>query len=534
MKDKKKWIYSILCLFIFVVGVSFAYFVAQNGNGAVGNIDVISNSLDDLKFSAGDPISLKITQFNFTQGGGNLSDSTTATASLKANNSTNKASYTYNVYFAVDWNFFKVSNNENYPDIILTVIDPLGSEVTSVDGLTYYDGSTTKSVSGFDITTFEGVKTIADNYTITSNSSTTYTTQDWQFKVTFINYDFNQNYDAVRSINANIVIQKEKLPITLADVCSNGDNLANCITNLSQKSVSGATNIYYHDSTLANGANDNSYRYAGPSEQVNNFVCFGSTTSPCPTDNLYRIIGVIDDKVKLIKYDYMTTDELGTNGDYLETYKERGLDSTYKGTYGDGERIGVYHWNYKADTEINNGRGSNTWSTSLLNKTNLNTNFINYLGTEWANKIAMTTWKVGGNTSPNIGSAIPSVAYQNEITNPSATNTTDNATTYDAKIGLMYVSDYGFAASPSALVSKMDNYGQEDITSNNWMYMGLWEWTISRDSDYSYNAFLVNLGGNLSNAYARGDLAGRASFNLDPSITYKSGMGSMSDPIIIN
>ena len=537
MKDKKKWIYSILCLFIFVVGVSFAYFVAQNGNGAVGNIDVISNSLDDLNFSAGDPISLKITQFNFTQGGGNLSDSTTATASLKANNSTNKASYTYNVYFAVYGNTYKYVTISKNPEVILTIVDPNGNEVTEIDGLTYYDGTTTKGAKGFDITDFDGLKTIANNYTITSSSSTVYTTQEWQFKMTFVNYDFNQGeaYGGDASgIYANIIIQKGPLLTSIADVCTNDDNLANCITTLSQKSVSRATNIYYHDSNLENGANDNSYRYAGASEQVNNFICFGSTTSPCPTDNLYRIIGVIDDKVKLIKYDYMTTDELGTNGDYSKTYKERGLDSTYKGTYGDGERIGVYHWNYKADTEINDGHGSNTWSTSLLNKTNLNTNFINYLGTEWANKIAMTTWKVGGNTWPNIGRAIPSVAYQNEITNPDATNTTDNATTYDAKIGLMYVSDYGFAASPSAWVSKMDNYGQEDITSNNWMYMGLWEWTISRDSDYSYNAFFVNLGGNLSNGYARGDLAGRASFNLDPSITYKSGMGSMSDPIIIN
>ena len=530
MKDKKKWIYSILCLFIFVVGVSFAYFVAQNGNGAVGNIDVISNSLDDLKFSAGDPISLKITQFNFTQGGGNLSDSTTATASLKANNSTNKASYTYNVYFSLEGNSFQYTASEEYPDIILTVIDPNGNEVTSIDGLTYYDGATTKGVSGFDITTFEGLKTIANNYTITSNSSTTYTTQDWQFKVTYINYDFNQNYDAVRSINANIVIQKEELPKTLADVCSNGNDLVNCITTLSEKSVSGATNIYYHDSNLENGANDNSYRYAGASEKVNNFICFGSTTSPCPTNNLYRIIGVIDGKVKLIKYDYMTKEELGTNGDYQG---EIAINTDhYKGSL---SSMDGYYWNYKADTTINDGQGSNTWSTSLFNKVNLNTNFINYLGTTWANKIATTTWKVGGNTYDNIANTIPSKTYQNEIVNPDATNTTDNATTYNAKIGLMYISDYGFATTPSAWTRELYNYWQEDIPSNNWMYMGLWEWTISRDSDNSYYVFSVGSAGDLGHVFiAPGRYAGRASFNLVSSITYKSGSGTMSDPIIIN
>ena len=54
----------------------------------------------------------------------------------------------------------------------------------------------------------------------------------------------------------------------------------------------GENGIYYHDSNLTNGANDNSYRFAGASSQVNNFVCFGTEESPCPNDNLYRIIGV--------------------------------------------------------------------------------------------------------------------------------------------------------------------------------------------------------------------------------------------------
>ena len=298
----------------------------------------------------------------------------------------------------------------------------------------------------------------------------------------------------------------------------------------------GENNIYYHDSDLANGAGDNSYRYAGANP--NNFVCFGTTESPCPTDNLYRIIGVFGENyhgvtgkqlVKLIKYDYMTTDELGTDGDYSQTYKEWGMDSTYKGTYGDGERIGVYYWNYKAT-----GSATNTWSTSLLNKTNLNTNFINNIGTTWANKIATVTWKVGGNTWANIGTKTSSVAYTNEITNPVTTNTTDNATTYSAKIGLMYVSDYGFAASPDAWTLTMSSYNNTTATNNNWMYMGLYEWTISRNADYSNLAFYVYNGGDVDSSNVNSDGGVRASFNLESSVSYVSGSGSMSDPIVIN
>ena len=294
--------------------------------------------------------------------------------------------------------------------------------------------------------------------------------------------------------------------------------------------------LYYHNSTLTNGAGDNSYRYAGANP--NNFVCFGSDTSPCPTDNLYRIIGVFGENyhgvtgkqlVKLIKYDYMTTDELGTDGDYSQTYKEWGMDSTYKGTYGDGERIGVYYWNYKAT-----GSATNTWSTSLLNKTNLNTNFINNIGTTWANKIATVTWKVGGNTYANISDVVPATTYQNEIVNPVTTNTTDNATTYSAKIGLMYVSDYGFAASPDAWTLTMSSYNNTTATNNNWMYMGLYEWTISRNADSSNFAFGVDCGGGVSNVLVNLNFGVRASFSLESSVSYVSGSGSMSDPIVIN
>ena len=322
---------------------------------------------------------------------------------------------------------------------------------------------------------------------------------------------------------------------SIADYCTSGTDLATCVKNFGDQGPS-VSNIYIHNSSLTNGAGDNSYRYAGANP--NNFVCFGSDASPCPIDNLYRIIGVFGENyhgangkqlVKLIKYDYMTTDELGTDGDYSQTYKEWGMDSTYKGTYGDGERIGVYYWNYKAT-----GSATNTWSTSLLNKTNLNTNFINNIGTTWANKIATVTWKVGGNTWANIGTKTSSVAYTNEITNPVTTNTTDNATTYSAKIGLMYVSDYGFAASPEAWTLTMSSYNNTTATNNNWMYMGLYEWTISRNADNSNFAFYVGYGGYVGSYNVGYNSGVRASFNLESSVSYVSGSGSMSDPIVIN
>ena len=313
--------------------------------------------------------------------------------------------------------------------------------------------------------------------------------------------------------------------ISLTSYCSNGSNLASCIKNFADAAGSSNSKIYHHDSSLTNGASDNSYRYSGANP--NNYVCFGSNESPCPTDNLYRIIGVFGDKVKLIKSDYATSALLGTDGDYSGSAKPNA--SSYKGSL---TTVNTYKWNYKA---TNNG--SNTWSTSLLNKTNLNTNFITNIGTEWANKIATTTWKVGGNTSENISGVVPAAAYQNEIVNPVTTNTTDNATEYPAKIGLMYASDYGFAADPSAWTTTLWDYdgsvNGSTISSLNWMYMGYSDWTISRNADRSSTAFRIG-GSIVGGAYVDADSVGvRPSFNLESSVTYVSGDGTASSPIRI-
>ena len=207
-------------------------------------------------------------------------------------------------------------------------------------------------------------------------------------------------------------------------------------------------------------------------------------------------------------------------------------NSNYKGN--NLANVAAYAWNYKNNTTINNNWGSNTWSTSLLNKTNLNQNFITNIGADWAAKIDMTTWKVGGNTWENIGTQPAKTAYQNEIVSPVTTNATDNATTYSAKVGLMYVSDYGFAAAPSAWTANLNTYNGDAIKNVNWMYMGLMEWTISRYADFASSVFVVSFTGFLGGNYASSAYGVRPVFYLSSSVNYASGSGSATDPILVN
>ena len=498
-------------LFILVARVTYA-FLAPVINKAQTNVVGTTDTVDDFKFELGDALKLDASPTTLKENGSNYTTNTTAKALLKANSTKKTATYNYYVYFLIKSNTFTYSDGST-PEIILTVTNPNGDEITSIEGLTY---GTFNGVSGFDITTKKGLFNIANNHEITSNSSTSYTTQSWTIKITYLNLSIDQSTNFGNSMKVNVYITKNEKKPTVADVCSNGQTLSSCIIAMDGNDDT----LYHHTSSLANGAGDNSYRYAGASESVNNFVCFGSTTSPCPTDNLYRIIGVIDGKVKLIKYDYATSTLLGTDGDYSGS--DTPDTNYYKGSL---TSIDQYYWN--------NATVTNTWSESNLNKINLNTNFINNIGSTWANKIATTTWKVGGNTFDNISSSVPSIAYQNEIVAPAEN------TTYDAKIGLMYVSDYGFAASPSAWTTTLYNYDGNDakgtsIKTINWMYMGYYDWMISRYSDYSDDAFYVDDFGNVFYDIVGNHDGVRPSFNLSSSITYVSGSGSAVDPILIN
>ena len=526
MDKNKRLITMVVTLLVLTIGVTFAYFMARTGEGKQAGTTITTGTVDDLKFNVSkENLSLNINQFNFASGSGNLSDNVTATASLKANSTKNTATYNYYVYFQIESNDYVYTTTDKKPEIVLSITGPNG-EITSVDGLTYVSATNADGtvVKGFDITTLgKSITKIADSYEISSSSSTNYTNQEWTFTVTFINLDTNQVGNQNKNLTGKVLIQQEEIKTTLAEYI------------ISQYTgTQGENGIYYHDANLTNGANDNSYRYAGASEAVNNYVCFGSNVTPCPADNLYRIIGVFGDKVKLIKSDYATSVLLGADGDYSKMYTANGWDnSAYKGN--NLANIAGYTWNYKNNTTINSGYGSNTWSTSLLNKTNLNKNFITNIGADWAAKIAETTWKVGGNTWANIGTQPAKTAYQNEIVNPVTTYTTDNATTYSAKVGLMYASDYGFAAAPSAWTTQLNSYNGEAIKNVNWMYMGLYEWTISRRADTSSIAFFVfNTGlvyydrvGNL--AYGV-----RPVFNLSSSVNYVSGSGTAADPIVVN
>ena len=384
---------------------------------------------------------------------------------------TPNTSYTFQVY-AVDSQGYE-SNEETIEVTTDNYVNPVVNSVTATN---VSNDSITVSVSASGGTNAIGTYYYSiNNGAYTSSSSNTYT---------FNGLSAGQNYSIrvyvkdTNGVDSNVYTINAETENAVY-LCSTGTNFATCIKN--QYTSQGANGLYYHTSSLANSAGDNSYRYAGANP--NNYVCFGSDAASCPSANLYRIIGVFGNEVKLIK----------------------------------SKSYGSYAWD---------SGNSNTWNSSTKPdiRTTLNSTFLGTLGSTWQNKIATHAYKVGGMAFDD--SATAREYYDTEIRNQTGYADT-------MKIGLMYVSDYGFAASNSHWTTELYNY--ERATSDNWLYLGSYEWTISRRSDLTYRAFrLISSGYVLGSYNVNNAFAVRPVFYLNSSINYVSGSGSSADPIRIS
>ena len=283
------------------------------------------------------------------------------------------------------------------------------------------------------------------------------------------------------------------------------------------------------------GANPNNYIYFNCSDYSN------QTSSTCET---WRIIGVFDGKLKLIR----------------------------------GSQIGTYSWDNKnTSTGAENNSGKNDWTTARLmkllnpvdyyiNDNNDKDSEGNYLGyslyynstsgkcysgqnnatkdcdftstgiknDETRNMIAETTYNLGG---WNTFTVYPNEIYEYER---GTTVYTGRLPTWTGKIALAYPSDYGYAADLNQCVNKqLNKYNDSTCTSNNWMKSIITNngsndgWLLTPHSNYSYIAWGVILSGIMGGNHAYYSSYGSAPvlyLSSELGIESGAGDGSSSNP----
>jgi len=324
--------------------------------------------------------------------------------------------------------------------------------------------------------------------------------------ITFTGAKLGKNYLHVKNNNNEI---KTKSFTTTYE----GQKATTEIVNLASTN----TNELRIDTHAATGQQNfpvTEYRYWGATP--NNYVKFNN--------ELWRIIGVFDvddgtskveQRVKLIR----------------------------------NESIGDLAWD---TSTYNSGYGINEWTQAdlkiLLNEgdyyNRLNTYSTTGLTTEAKRLIGNAKWYLGAHTT-NIVNTPDIYKYERSIaTGKQCTQGTDycndnvtRKTSWVGGVGLMYPSDYGYAADMTSCGATNLNSYNISCAATNWLFKsGIYQWTLSpyAYSSYATHTFDVDLNGNFGyNCRANNTYSARPATYLLPDIKIVDGTGTETNPFIL-
>ena len=324
-------------------------------------------------------------------------------------------------------------------------------------------------------------------------------------------------------------------PKSESECLTNFNNVVNCSTNYTAMGFNNQTDCEnkYTEDVLNQGRQalctssveipdytGGNIRYYGASPD--NYIYFNCDTYPDTNCELWRIIGVFDGKLKLIRssrigglaWDYDKNDD-SSKTDYDNDWSTATLQKLLNGSYYNGSGTVTYYSN-----------------SAGIRRTSLNMTSIGIKNEATRKVIAETTYYLGGWNGSSV--------YSNQIYKYERGTTvyTGRLPTWTGKIALAYPSDYGYAADFNKCKDKiLLDYGDSTCTSNNWMKAIITNngseagWLLTPNSNHSSNAWYVNSSSivGYSNNTQNACWATPVLY-LNSDIRLESGDGSSSNP----
>ena len=289
-------------------------------------------------------------------------------------------------------------------------------------------------------------------------------------------------------------------PITIEEKSSGAKGTDTLIALTNNKDSSGLYTITHPKDTTLQIGNDKDiteYRYRGASPK--NYVNFNNET--------WRIIGI-----------FPTDDGTGKIENRIKIIKD--------------QSIGNKDW----DTS-----DSNNWTRPATLNTELNTTYLNSLDSTSQSMIGQAKYYLGGKTpTSNNGYAdtpLQFYSYERKIQNTTSNEFYNgtNPNSWVGKLGLMYLSDYGYASSNCENKKIWDNNSSSNdiraCNATNWLFKGNREWLLPQTASYSDYAFYVISGGDANGGNVNGNqFAVRPVLYLISSAQITGGNGTSSSP----
>ena len=361
-----------------------------------------------------------------------------------------------------------VSGNNNTAKSLTNTVDTVKPAVTitkntSTSRTVTYTFTFSETVTGFT----------ASGVTVSEGTKGTFTkVSDTKYTLVVTHASDGSKTVTVAAGSAKDSAGNTNVAKSLTHTVSTGTPLATYITNLynnATKTEVGPTGQKYQYDTTHKLMKDvgGNIRYYGASP--NNYIYFNCDTYPSTNCEKWRIIGVTDGKVKLVRNESIGKYSLDNsvtrgNSNWVNARLMKMLNPV-SGTAGTGD--GLY-WNRKSGTCYSGSTAVNATKTCDMSSIGLKE--------KTRTLIPDMTWYLRSGDDIDM---LPSAAYNLERTTGKVY--TGRATTWTGKVALIYSSDYGYAAEISNAIGSLGlrkhctkmtlpNYSDTYCTSNNWLY----------------------------------------------------------------
>lgn len=429
-------------------------------------------------------------------------------------------------------------------------------ELTNSDGNTYtptYNGSGTKTIrssaplSKFKEVKVDGVTVDSSNYTLTEGSTIVTFKEAYLKSLSVGDHTFKIiSTDGIAS--GKITIKKT---VTAAQMITN-------LYNNSDKTAVTNNSITYNYATSVNLMNDRkgsmstgidsgNIRYYGASP--NNYIyfnCSDYSNQSSSTCEIWRIIGVFDGKIKLIRNE--SIGNMAYDNDEEDTYLKS--ISSYSDSNKVVKKLSNNEKNKRKSVKFivsggpgkTDAQGENNYSTSSLQKI-LNNYYYNSKNYSGNSSYTFTNIGIKNDATRNIISSnnyyLGGIQYEvnynvNKIYQEErSTEVYDgNATTWTGKLAIPYPSDYGYAVDLNKCSKSLSLYNDTACISNNWMASistsEIWLLNPRTDTSNQSSAILSNkifLDTNVSDKNVI-----FPTLYLNSELDIKSGSGTSSSP----
>ena len=452
-----------------------------------------------------------------------------------------KGNISYVFYLYIDGN---EENNLNMMDKSLSgtiTVEEVNAiyQLTNSDGSSYtpsYNGSGTKVVrSNASLNKFKEVR--LDDIVVDSSN---YTLSEGSTIVTFKESYLKTLSEGEHTLK---IISNDGFASGKITIRKSGAQMITNLYNSSTKTTTTVNSITYNlassvglmndrKGSMSTGINDGNIRYYGANP--NNYIyfnCSDYSNQSSSTCELWRIIGVFDGKVKIMRgstigsYSWDSSDSSTNYGNGINEWSQADLMKLLNSGY-DSESVGgSLYWNAKSGT---------CYSGSKNATTSCNFTSIGLKNDTTRNMIAETMYYTRGNSNSSI---YVDAMYDKERVSGTVVSATPTRTlTWTGKVALAYSSDYGYAANLSKCQKTLNDYYDEMCTDNNWMknILGInkYAWLLNPSSDIVFAGFFVNGAGFVDylNGFTSDAHGITPVLSLTSELGIKSGTGTSNDP----